>query len=185
MFASSMRMHVKWVGRCFRRQLVTITSTRRRAVQTASRFVPNILISLSDEPCFGMVISVRVSPSMRFLTAPFAPMIAPKNALNTTKNCNFKHRNKRKSKKTTKLTVEHETLFYIDSVQFQSLRILPGNPRCHHHRFQHTNLWINSNRLKCILSLNLRLNSPFSMYSFVDAGFWSCCSFMSILLFIR
>lgn len=77
-----MRTHVKCVGRCLRRQFVTIISIRRRAVQTASRFVAKILISSSDEPCFGMVISVRVSISIRFFTAPFAPIIAPKNALN-------------------------------------------------------------------------------------------------------
>lgn len=82
MIASSMRTHVKCVGRCFRRQFVTINSIRRRAALTASNFVPKILMSLSDDPCLGMVISVRVSPSMRFLTAPFAPIIAPKNALN-------------------------------------------------------------------------------------------------------
>lgn len=69
-------MQVKCVGRCFRRQLSTINSILRRAERIASGFVPNILIS-PVEPCFGIVISVRVSPSIRFFTEPLAPIKAP------------------------------------------------------------------------------------------------------------
>lgn len=78
---STSRTQVKCVGRCFRRQFITISSIRRRAKQTDSRFVPVILMSSDPEPCFGITISVRVSPSMRFFTEPFAPIMAPKNAL--------------------------------------------------------------------------------------------------------
>lgn len=70
------RTQVKCVGRCFRRELITIDSMRRHAKPTDSRLLPIILIS-PVVPCFGIVISVRVSPSMRFLTAPFPPIIAP------------------------------------------------------------------------------------------------------------
>lgn len=73
---STTRTQVKCVGLCFRRQLITINSIRWRAEQTESCLVPKMLIS-PVVPCFGIVISVRVSPSIRFLTAPFAPMIAP------------------------------------------------------------------------------------------------------------
>lgn len=78
-------MQVKCVGRCFRRQLITIKSMRRRACRTASGLVPIILMS-PVEPCFGIVISVRVSPSIRFFTEPLAPIIAPKNALRKEEN---------------------------------------------------------------------------------------------------
>lgn len=77
---SLIRMQVKCVGGRVRRQLITIVSIRRRADRTESGLVPNILMS-PDAPYFGIVISVRVSPSIRFFTAPLAPIIAPKNGL--------------------------------------------------------------------------------------------------------
>lgn len=107
-------MHVKCVGRCFCRQFVTIISIRRRAALTASLFVPKILISLSDDLCFGTVISVRVSPSMRFFTAPFGPIIAPKNALDRWKSKQKKNSivnltvSLTENNKTKLFTVEHE-----------------------------------------------------------------------------
>lgn len=77
MIAGSVNLtQVKCVRGCFRRQFDTINSIRRRAEVTKSRFVPKIVIS-PDEPCFGIVMSVRVSPSIRFFTDPFAPIIAP------------------------------------------------------------------------------------------------------------
>lgn len=74
------RMQVKCVGRRVRRELITIVSIRRHADRTESSFLPNILMS-SETPCLGIVISVRVSLSIRFFTTALGPIIAPKNGL--------------------------------------------------------------------------------------------------------